>query len=143
MKESIAISTPKLVSSSPVSVLFRLLRVKQWSKNLLVFAAFIFSYGTSHLDALILSASAFLAMSLVSSATYIVNDWRDVEKDRAHPKKRNRPIASGAVAVPTALAIAALCLVGGLGLAVWLGKDVIPVADVYSISTGFVLRASL
>ncbi len=163
MKEPVAISSPKLVSSNPVSVGFRLLRVKQWSKNLLIFAAFIFSFGSTHGQTLLQAVTAFFAMSLVSSCTYIVNDWRDVEKDRAHPKKKFRPIASGAVSVPTALTVAVACLVGGLGLATWLGKDAlaivgiylllqvlynlslkkVPVADVYVISTGFVLRAAL
>jgi 4-hydroxybenzoate polyprenyltransferase len=163
MKDSFAISSPKLVSSNPVSVYVRLLRVKQWSKNLLIFAAYIFSFTKDHAQTIVFALAAFFAMSLVSSSTYIVNDWRDVEKDRAHPKKRFRPIAAGLVSVPTALTVAVCCLLGGLGIAGWLGKDSliivlvylilqvfynlklkkVPVADVYIIATGFVLRAAL
>ncbi len=163
MNDTVTISSPQLASPSLVSNFVRLLRVKQWSKNLLVFAAYIFSYGTTHIETLGLAICAFFSMSMVSSATYIVNDWRDVEKDRAHPKKRFRPIASGAIAPNAALVIAAFCLATGVGLATWLGKEVVaiivaylllqvayntalkkvPVADVYIISTGFVLRAAL
>lgn len=163
MKDSIAFPGPGALSGSTGAAYFRLLRVKQWSKNLLVFAAFIFSYGASHFSALSSSLVAFFAMSLVSSATYIVNDWRDIEKDRAHPKKRARPLASGAVPVSAALGIAGACLAGGLALAATLDKSAVaiiciyllfqllynfglkkvPIADVYIISTGFVLRAAL
>jgi 4-hydroxybenzoate polyprenyltransferase len=163
VKELVGVPPSNVAYSNPLSICFRLLRVKQWSKNFLIFAAYIFSYGTAHRETLFLSISAFFAMSLVSSATYIVNDWRDVDKDRAHPKKRFRPIASGAVSVPIALTTGALCLIMGLGIAARLGKESfvivlvylllqvlynlwlkkIPVADVYIIATGFVLRAAL
>jgi 4-hydroxybenzoate polyprenyltransferase len=146
-----------------VRSLVRLVRPKQWAKNLLVFAALIFAarFGDPH--SLGLAVAAFVAMSLVSSATYVFNDLADVERDRLHPIKRNRPIASGAVAPPVAVALGLVLFFVGIGIAAWLGVNSLtlvvaylllqvlyngwlkrqPVADVYCIATGFVLRAVL
>jgi len=106
-------------------------------------------------------AGAFVVMCAVSSATYLVNDVRDVEQDRRHPSKRRRPIASGELAPRTALLVAlALALagvVGGALISLWLGalalaylaltasyslwlRQVV-VADIAVIAAGFVLRA--
>ena len=148
-----------------LSVLFRLLRVKQWTKNAVVFAAFVFALGDHHQD---LSAwelwkvcLAALAFSLVSSAVYIFNDLRDAPQDRLHPVKRLRPIAAGEVGRGPALGVAALLLAAGLGGAWRLGAGLpgvlgaylvlqavytlwlkrIALVDVIVISMGFVLRA--
>ncbi len=148
-----------------VSTWLRLLRVKQWTKNAVVFAAFVFALGDRNQD---LSAwelwkvcLAALAFSLVSSAVYILNDLRDAPQDRLHPVKKNRPIASGAVATTPALGAAAVLLAAGLGGAGRLGADLLAViggylvlqgfytlwlkrialVDVIVIATGFVLRA--
>ncbi|CAN5522816.1 decaprenyl-phosphate phosphoribosyltransferase [soil metagenome] len=142
---------------------FALMRPKQWSKGLLVFAAPLFAQRLTNPVDLGHTLLAFVAMALVSSAVYIFNDLLDVERDRAHPVKRNRPIASGAVSVKRAkVVMAGLILVGlGLGsivglaalgfLATYVGLQVaynaslkhIAVADVFCLSLGFVLRASL
>lgn len=149
----------------PVLTLLRLLRVKQWTKNAVVFAAFVFALGDHNQD---LSAwelwkvcLAALAFSLVSSAVYIFNDLRDAPQDRLHPVKRNRPIASGAVKPGPALGLAAVLLAAGLGGAGRLGGNLLAVlggyvllqaaytlwlkrlalVDVIVIATGFVLRA--
>ena len=148
-----------------VSTWLRLLRVKQWTKNAVVFAAFVFALGDRNQN---LSAwelwkvcLAALAFSLVSSAVYILNDLRDAPQDRLHPVKKNRPIASGAVATTPALGAAAVLLAAGLGGAGRLGADLLAViggylvlqgfytlwlkhialVDVIVIATGFVLRA--
>lgn len=92
----------------------RLIRPKQWVKNVFVFAAFIFTRGWadwSHVRETIL---AFVAMCLVSSATYVANDVFDVEKDRQHPMKKNRPIASGRIPVPMAIALSCGLIVASL-----------------------------
>lgn len=90
---------------NPLVTLFRALRVYQWSKNLLVLAALIFARQLLVPEQVLRSLGAFAAFCLAASATYLFNDVLDVETDRAHPKKRTRPIASGAISVPAALAL--------------------------------------
>lgn len=140
----------------------KLLRPKQWTKNLLVFAAALFT-GSFDQTSVLRSFMAFGAMCLLSSATYALNDVRDAAQDRQHPKKRNRPVASGAIP-PVGAAILSLVLFGaGLGLAFLLSVDCafvalgylalqavynlglkrVPIADVFAIALGFVLRAVL
>ncbi|MBI5706834.1 MAG: decaprenyl-phosphate phosphoribosyltransferase [Armatimonadetes bacterium] len=142
----------------------RLLRVRQWTKNLLVFAAFLFAGKFRDPEAVRLAIIAFGAMCLVSSGTYAVNDILDVNRDREHPERKNRPLASGALTTGSAWIIAAICLVGGLAMGGFLlntsslsilcaylllqslynaAFKAVPVADVFLISTGFVFRAVL
>jgi decaprenyl-phosphate phosphoribosyltransferase len=84
-------------STSRLVAAFRLLRPQQWIKNLFVFGPLLFS-GKFRFESSIESALvAFFSFCLVSSATYVFNDLNDVERDRRHPKKRFRPIASGQV----------------------------------------------
>ncbi len=138
------------------------LRVRQWPKNLLLFAGLVFAAkigdGTRWLEAI----AAFTAYCLASSAAYLVNDVRDVEHDRAHPVKRHRPIAAGelperrALALAAALAAAAFALAGALGpwsallLAGFLvlqatysfGLKHVVLLDVMAIAALFVVRAA-
>ncbi|MDO9407574.1 decaprenyl-phosphate phosphoribosyltransferase [Patulibacter sp.] len=92
-------------------------RPKQYVKNVLVFAAPAAGAGLGDADVILKALLCFVAFCLVSSATYILNDVGDVEADRAHPTKRQRPIASGVVPVPIALVAVVGLLVLGLGLA--------------------------
>ena len=145
--------------------LLRLLRAKQWTKNAVVFAAYVFALGDQNqsLDAWELwkVCLAAVAFALVSSAVYIFNDLRDAPQDRLHPIKCRRPIASGLVRPGPALGLAAVLLAVGLGGAWRLGVDLlaviggyfglqvlyslwlkrIPLLDVIVIALGFVLRA--
>lgn len=142
----------------------KLLRPKQWAKNLLVFAAIIFTGRVGEPEAVTHSLLAFVAMSLVSSATYIANDILDAPKDRLHPKKKDRPVASGKVPVTVASALAAILLLASVGTAWFIGSrgclaligiyvaiqiaynlklKHIPITDVFALSSGFVLRAAL
>lgn len=100
---------------SKISTVAKLLRAKHWLKNVLVFfpVAFggaLFAGG----PAIAATVLGFVALCLVASGIYIVNDIRDVERDRAHPVKRNRPIASGAVPPRTAAVVAAALFAGGI-----------------------------
>ncbi len=137
------------------------MRPKQWSKNLLLFAGLIFSF--SFTDFFLLSASifAFVSFCLFSSATYIINDIIDVNEDRLHPRKKYRPIASGAVQPKLAIflsftlaltaffiawQISILFFISGsayflltLSYSVWLKHFVI--IDVFAIASGFFIRA--
>lgn len=89
--------------------LLRTMRPRQWVKNLLLFAALVFDRQLTHLPALLDTTAGFVLFSLTASAVYLINDLRDVEADRQHPIKRQRPIASGALSERTA-ALAALFL---------------------------------
>ena len=82
---------------------FKLLRPKQWVKNLFVFAALVFSQHLFDWEYAKLSLMAFALFSATASIVYILNDIVDRDRDRAHPKKRHRPIASGAISLPSAI----------------------------------------
>ncbi len=94
--------------------LLRALRPKQWTKNGLLFAALVFSQRYSDLHAVRDVVIGFALFCAISSSGYIVNDLRDVEADRLHPRKKNRPIAAGLVPVPLAWGLAAVLMVGGV-----------------------------
>jgi 4-hydroxybenzoate polyprenyltransferase len=141
----------------------RLLRPQQWVKNVFVLAGVVFAgkeYGLG-LEAVVSAGLAFACLCLISSHVYILNDIHDRAEDRLHPRKRQRPIASGQVSVAAALAIGVGLLVVGLGGAVllhrgfalcagaylllqfaytWKLKHAV-ILDVISIGLGFVLRA--
>lgn len=146
-----------------LSSVIRLLRPKQWTKGFLVFAALLFTRSYTDEAQVVRALLAFVAMAVISSAVYVFNDLMDVRRDRAHPVKRNRPIASFQVSVSAAICLMVLCLALGLGLAWYLGRASLgvvlaylllqgaynlglkrqPVADVFALSFGFVLRAAL
>src|SRR5437879_342423 len=97
------------------------LRVQQWPKNLLLFAGLIFGAKIGDAGRCLDAAVVFVSYCLASSASYLVNDVRDMAHDRAHPVKRYRPIAAGELPAGRALTIAvilaaiALTLAGALG----------------------------
>ncbi len=143
----------------------RALRVPQWTKNAVVFAAFIFALGdpgenitVSHI---VLVIPAALLFCLVSSGIYLLNDVMDRESDRLHPVKRLRPVASGEITIRTALIMSLILVAAGLS-AGWMlsppfftalagytalqvaytsGLKKIAFVDVFIIAGGFVLRA--
>jgi len=99
--------------------LLRLLRPVHWVKNVFVFAALVFSRELAGSVGEVLSAlgralGAFACFSLAASAIYIFNDIRDRKTDSIHPERRTRPIASGRVPLPTAAAVAVVCIVPAL-----------------------------
>ncbi len=147
-------------STAPLGQLIRLLRPHQWLKNGFVFVGLLFSDvgdGWQLRLQVLLAAAAFC---LVSSCVYIVNDVFDREADRNHPRKRNRPLASGQVSLSVALLLAAGCGAGGLalgsiasaGVALCLiaylalnlaysrGLKHVAILDVFIIAAGFMLR---
>ncbi len=144
-----------------IGALIQELRPRQWTKNLLLFAGVLFSQQAGHPELLLRAAGGFLAFSLLAGAVYLLNDLRDVEQDRMHPKKRKRPIASGRLSPTVAWVAAAVLLVIVWELSTWLGLQfsVVAVAyllmnfayshglrdqvllDVFFIALGFVLRA--
>jgi len=86
--------------------IIKLLRVHQWIKNFFVFLPLFFSGNVLNLSLLYDSLWAFLLFSLSASIVYILNDYRDIDKDRKHPEKRNRPLASGKVSKKSAIVVA-------------------------------------
>ena len=139
----------------------RTARPKQWLKNILVFAAPAAAGVLTHRHAALESVAAFLIFCVVASGIYFVNDALDVEADRMHPRKRQRPIAAGIIGVRPALLLGAAMVAVGLALSVavnakfllvvaiyvgvqlayslWLKHE--PVLDLAAIAAGFVLRA--
>lgn len=140
------------------------MRPKQWvPKNGIVFASLILSEKGLLLqpDAILRASSAFVIFVLISSVAYILNDLMDIEKDRSHPTKRNRPLPSGQLSVSTArvalVALLLLALSSAFNLSFLFGAVVslyfinniaynfalksMVILDVFSIAAGFVLRA--
>lgn len=138
-----------------------ILRPKQWTKNLLVFAALIFSIKIVTVDMVARCIAGFILFCLVSGCVYVLNDYIDRDVDRRHPEKQHRPIASGRLMPRPALVFGCLLLLSSLALAFaldsWfslllLGYFIINVAysiklkhvviiDIMVIAFGFVLRA--
>ncbi|MBW7866409.1 MAG: decaprenyl-phosphate phosphoribosyltransferase [Candidatus Hydrogenedens sp.] len=142
-------------------MMVRLLRVYQWPKNLLVLLPLLFAQEMGDLRADLRAFAAFAAFCLASSATYIINDLRDLEQDRQHPEKQFRPLASGQISPAPAVLLSLLLLgcavllgiVAGKGflvaLALYLALTLsysfllkhVFLVDVLAVSLGFVLRA--
>lgn len=142
--------------------LIRSMRVYQWTKNLVVLAGPIFTLKILDPHFAIPSLLGFATFSLATSGVYVLNDVIDVERDRLHPTKRTRPVASGRVPVGVAVVLAALLLLAGLGGCFLLGprfgmsaaayvaltitysvalKNVV-LLDVVAIAIGFAVRAA-
>jgi 4-hydroxybenzoate polyprenyltransferase len=148
--------------------LVRAMRPRQWSKNVILFAPLLFTYqeywrlfSPTMWRFVELALAAFAIFCVLSGVVYLVNDLVDVEKDRVHPTKRLRPIASGALGREPAIAAVVVLLLVAVPLAFWLNlyfaiiallylvlqfsysfwlKHVV-IMDVFAVATGFVLRA--
>ncbi len=147
-------------SRSPAGALVASLRPAQWVKNGVLLVPAVFALRATDAGAMGRALLAVVAFCLVSSATYLGNDLADRERDRAHPEKRGRPVASGELPVRVATLAALVLAVAGLGLAFALGLPFfataagyvllqaaysvslkhVPVLDVFAIAGGFVLR---
>jgi 4-hydroxybenzoate polyprenyltransferase len=137
------------------------LRPHQWTKNLVVLAPLVLSKHLFDADAAMRAGFAFVIFCALSGAAYLLNDLADLQQDRLHPRKRLRPLASGALSVPAARRATAVLFVLGLGgaallgsafalaalayaglnLAYSLGLKHTVILDVLAISIGFVVRA--
>ena len=150
-----------LTEETLVKKYLHLLRIKHYIKNFLIFFPMFFG-GSIFVPPKLLAASlGFLAFCLISSAVYILNDMRDYEKDRNHPVKCNRPLASGKISFKAASIALAVCLVLafsvslfignwpallslllylGLNVAYSIGLKNVPIIDVVILASGFVIR---
>ena len=88
----------------------QLVRIKHWIKNFLIFIPMICG-GVVNIENLLQTLLAFLSFSFMTSFIYIINDVRDIEKDKLHPRKKNRPLASGKIKKNTAIYIAVIMLI--------------------------------
>ncbi|NMS90836.1 decaprenyl-phosphate phosphoribosyltransferase [Clostridioides difficile] len=143
-----------------ISDYIKLMRIKQYIKNFFVFSALIFSNNILNTNLLLKTFIAFVCFCIISSSVYALNDAIDMDKDKKHPKKRNRPVASGRISkrnanilfVILALISISLSIVVNLRLTIILVlylinnilyslklKNII-LLDVFSISLGFILR---
>jgi 4-hydroxybenzoate polyprenyltransferase len=138
-------------------------RLHNWSKNLAIFAPAVFAHAFSDSRTVGIAAAAFLALCLAASASYIINDYADLDFDRRHPSKRHRPFAAGVVSMRAGLLAAALLIMGACAIALALpvafrlmllayfalaaayslGLKRIPVLDVFVIATLFLLRVAM
>ncbi|MDY3257997.1 MAG: UbiA prenyltransferase family protein [Ruminococcus callidus] len=139
----------------------KLMRVKHYIKNLLIFVSLFFAKGIFETEKLLAAVMGFLSFCLISSAVYIINDINDIEKDRNHPTKCNRPLASGAVSKKQAIVLLVICIAVAVFLslltskffsliyvAVYFVLNVLysfilknyPIIDIVILTSGFVLR---
>ncbi len=145
-----------------LKALLKTLRIRQWPKNGFVLLALVFDQQLTNFDALIRTLIGFFIFCLLSSAVYIVHDIVDVEADRKHPKKRFRPIASGALPIPAAILAAIVLLLLTLPGAFFLSPAFfiicftyflvnlaysnwlkhIPILDILILASGFLLRVA-
>ncbi len=136
---------------------YSLLRLSHWSKAIFVFLGAIYADSPHYWWQALFAALAFC---FIASATYIYNDWHDMEEDKAHPKKSHRPLASGDVSMPLALGMLVLCLSLGLMLGFAISRNLAAILiaylliniiynhwlrrilflDVLCIASGFMLR---
>lgn len=141
--------------------LVKAVRPRQWLKNILVGAAPLAAGQLFEPRVLVVTVLAFIVFCAASAGVYLINDLLDVESDRAHPEKKKRPIASGALGMRTAIAVGVILLVGAPGagffvspaLAIVIGTyealqlayciwfKHVPVVDLVLVSSGFLLRA--
>jgi 4-hydroxybenzoate polyprenyltransferase len=140
--------------------LLKTMRPRQWTKNAFIFGAIVFDGKLFHLTDFLHTLAGFGLFCLISSAVYVFNDLLDLEADRQHPTKKNRPIASGKLPVLVAVAAGIILVLLTLGLALLLGWRFalvllvyfammlayskwlkhIPILDVFILAAGFVLR---
>jgi 4-hydroxybenzoate polyprenyltransferase/phosphoserine phosphatase len=118
----------------PARAALKVMRVHQWSKNLLVFLPLALSH-TLRSGPWLRTVLAFACFSACASAAYIVNDLLDLESDRRHPRKRSRPFAAGDLAVPAGLILAAGLFAAGFVGTVWLPAGVAAWLALYVATT--------
>lgn len=142
--------------------LIKSMRLRQWPKNLFILAAVIFDGQLFNRASLLVSIAGVLVFCLISSSVYLINDVKDIESDRQHPVKKNRPIASGKLPVQIAITAAVVLLVISFPAAYLLSPGFaiisgiyflmnlaysfhlkhVPLIDVLIIAAGFVLRVA-
>ena len=152
--------TPAGIAADLAMAALLLMRPRQWVKNAFVFAPLFFTPTAMSVDAMQAVFLVFVCFCCVSSGVYCLNDVRDRDSDKIHPKKRLRPVASGRISVAAAVALAGVLIASGFAIAMTLAPAALPalllylivniayniilkniaIIDVLVISFGFVLR---
>jgi 4-hydroxybenzoate polyprenyltransferase len=160
MLDNCTVNSDRVSLMSKIAAFIKLLRPKQWIKNLFVIAPLIFAKHVFEYDYIVKIVVAFGLFCLISSSVYVLNDIIDCEKDRLHPKKKNRPIASGLISKAEAIVLLVITLplvIGisffvdrffGLAILFYFINNVLysyriknmVILDVMSIAIGFLLR---
>jgi 4-hydroxybenzoate polyprenyltransferase len=143
-----------------LTALFKTMRPRQWTKNVFVFAALVFDKQLLNADSFLRTLAGFALFCLISSSVYIFNDISDVEADRQHPEKKNRPIPSGKLPISVAWVAGVVLVITTFAISYFLAPGFeavvimyfllnmaytkwlkhIPILDVLVIAAGFVLR---
>ena len=139
---------------------FKLMRIHQYVKNLFIFLPLFFSLKITDITLLGITSLGFLAFSLTASAIYILNDYHDIDEDKLHPIKKNRPLASGSISKNEAISFMSIFFLGGFSLMLSLSLQAalillgyvilnisysfslkhVAIIDIVIIAVGFVLR---
>jgi 4-hydroxybenzoate polyprenyltransferase len=114
-----------------LSVWLKALRVHQWLKNLLLFVPLLAAHQFDELQSLATLTLAFISFSLCASLIYIINDLLDLESDRRHPRKKNRPFASGKLRISLGVAVAPLLIGSSVTLGAIVGEDFLVILSLY------------
>ncbi len=140
----------------------KLIRPKHWIKNLLIFISLFFNLGINQ-EKLLIIVIGFFSFSFIASSVYIFNDICDIENDKKHSKKKERPIASGAISVKRALYLAIILIIAAFSLNIFTTNNMIkssfllglyyflnilyskglknfPIVDIFLLSSGFIIR---
>ena len=115
--------------------LIRSMRLHQWTKNLLIFVPFFTAFQSFEIGTLFSLVKLFLAMGMVASGTYLLNDLLDLESDRMHPTKRHRPLAAGHVPLTHGIALSGALVSAGLLVASTISTAVLALVGVYIATT--------
>lgn len=138
------------------------MRPKQWTKNALIYAGLVFDGQLFRADSFLRVTLSFVLLCLAASTVYIINDLFDIERDKQHPKKRYRPLPSGQLPVPLAIAAAVILPIVTIGIAllyspyfaviliIYIGLNIlysfrlkhVVIIDVLTITAGYVLRVA-
>ncbi|MGI8950692.1 MAG: UbiA prenyltransferase family protein [Chitinophagaceae bacterium] len=154
------VSSGEIVKNKSAMPYIILLRPHHWIKNLFLFLPLFFAGEVFNLQKIFSVFLGFFAFSFIASSIYVLNDYMDVEADKKHPEKCNRPLAAGTVSKPAAIALFSICFLSGVAIALFilpkflfvlmlyffmnlaysLGLKNISILDVLILAIGFVLR---
>ncbi|MBI5325563.1 MAG: UbiA family prenyltransferase [Ignavibacteriae bacterium] len=123
---------------SKFKLILKEIRVYQWLKNILIFFPLLMAHKVTDLNMILNAVFAFISFSLIASAVYVTNDLLDLESDRLHPRKKNRPFASGHLKLQLGFLMSPILMAGGILLAIFL----LPIEFFYFLLIYFVLTTT-